>query len=257
MYGARPALEHCLQGFARHCDLTGDDAQRQDSSSPVTSRHLSSSEAAQQPVSRRPKEPATKHPTEVDDVQRMTKRGADWLSTVAEDPELCRKQWADDPRRPCALPTGLAFDVVVTGQHLGVETFDQLVRRQMPVGPVMVDRAARNLGFFLPAKSYERFARLVSEETDSPPDYRYLHHGSFVVVPGPIPLADDRYQWLRAPNRRPETSPLRTASLAVMLVAAAELMERAEHYGERYSADGFGYIEGLDDEQGSAVDDGE
>ncbi|GHH68755.1 hypothetical protein GCM10018793_00040 [Streptomyces sulfonofaciens] len=193
----------------------------------------------------------------MDDVQRMTKRGAEWLSSVAEDPELCRKQWADDPRRPGTLPTGLAFDIVITEQRLGVETFDQLVRRQMPVGPVMVDRAARSMGFFLPARSCERFERLVFEETDSPPDYRYLHQGSFVVVPGPIPLACDRYQWLRAPIRCPESSPLRTASLAVMLVAAAALMERAEHYGERYSTDHFGHVEGLDDGQGSAVDDGE
>ncbi|MBP0455987.1 bifunctional DNA primase/polymerase [Streptomyces bomunensis] len=165
-------------------------------------------------------------------MQRMTKRGMQWLSAVAEDPELCRKYWADDLRRPYALPVGVAFEMVVTDQRLGVEVFDQLERRNMPVGPVMADRGSRQVGFFLPLKARDRFARLVGRETDTPPAYRYLDRGSHVVVPGPIPMADDRYQWLRAPNRRPESSPLRTASLAVMLVASAVLLERADHYGE-------------------------
>lgn len=83
----------------------------------------------------------TESQTEVDDVQRMTKRGMQWLSAVSGDPELCRKHWADDPRRPYALPTGVAFDVVVIEQRLGVETFDQLERRgrlsgrSWPTGP--------------------------------------------------------------------------------------------------------------------------
>lgn len=182
-------------------------------------------------------------------MQRMTKRGMEWLSAVADDPELCRKHWADDPRRPHALPTGVAFDVVVTEQRLGVETFDQLERRRMPVGPVLIDRAARRMGFFLPPTSKDRFARMIAQETDTPPAYRYLQRESFIVVPGPIPLTGDRYQWLRAPNHHPESSPLRTVSLAVMLVASAALMERADHYGEQYTgAVRASEVEGLGDE---------
>ncbi|GAA2325172.1 hypothetical protein Scani_67750 [Streptomyces caniferus] len=117
---------------------------------------------------------------------------------------------------------------------MGMETFDQLVRREMPLGPVMMDRRAKQIGFLLSSKSRARFARLVSLETATPPEYRYLDAGFFVVVPGPMPMADDRHQWLRAPIRRPEASPLRTASLAVMFTAASALIERADRYGEQY-----------------------
>lgn len=125
---------------------------------------------------------------------------------------MCRAHWADDPRRPYTLPTGRLFDVVVMSQRLGMETFDQLVRREMPLGPVMMDRRTKQIGFLLSSKSRARFARLLSLETATPPEYRYLDTGSFAVVPGPMPMADDRHQWLRAPIRRPEASPLRTAS---------------------------------------------
>lgn len=104
------------------------------------------------------------------------------------------------------------------------------------------------MGFFLPPKSKGRFARVIAQETNTPPVYRYLQRESIIVVPGPIPLAGDRYQWLRAPNHRPESSPLRAVSLAVMLVASAALMERADHYGEQYTDDGADYAEGLNDE---------
>ncbi|WP_330175082.1 bifunctional DNA primase/polymerase [Streptomyces sp. NBC_01498] len=174
----------------------------------------------------------------------------EWLSSVADDPELCREHWADDPRRPYALPTGVAFDAVVTEQRLGVETFDQLERRGMPVGPVLADRAGRQLGFFLPPKSKDRFERAIARETEAPPTYRYLQRESFIVVPGPISLAGDRYQWLRAPHHPPEPSPLRTVSLAVMLVASAALMERADCYGEEYSDAGAGEVDGLVPEKG-------
>lgn len=146
---------------------------------------------------------------------------------------MCRAHWADDPRRPYTLPTGRLFDVVVMSQRLGMETFDQLARRNMPLGPVMVDRQAKQVAFLLSSKSRARFARLVSLETTTPPDYRYLDVGSYVVAPGPMPMADDRHQWLRAPTRRPEASPLRTVSLAVMFVAASSLIERADRYGEQ------------------------
>ncbi|MFI9355023.1 bifunctional DNA primase/polymerase [Streptomyces lydicus] len=204
---------------------------------PVIPRHLSSSAqlrashrslVAPRQTSRRSCRPRW------DDVQRMTRRGIQWLSAVADDPVMCRAHWADDPRRPYALPTGRLFDVVVMSQRLGMETFDQLVRREMPLGPVMMDRRAKQIGFLLSSKSRGRFTRLLSLETATPPEYRYLDAGSFVVVPGPMPMADDRHQWLRAPIRRPEASPLRTASLAVMFAAASALIERADRYGVQY-----------------------
>ncbi|MEU1625822.1 bifunctional DNA primase/polymerase [Streptomyces sp. NPDC020096] len=164
----------------------------------------------------------------------MTRRGVHWLSAAADHPEICRARWADDPRQPYTLATGCFFDVVVVDQRLGMETFDQLERREMPLGPVVLDRAAKQLGFLLPSRSRARFARFVAMETENPPEYGYLDEGSFIVVPGPMPLTDDRFQWLRTPLGRPEGSPLRTVSLAVMLVAAAALIERADRYGEQY-----------------------
>ena len=167
-------------------------------------------------------------------MQRMTRRGVEWLSAAADDPEMCRARWADDPRGPRMLPTGRLFDVVAIDQRIGLETFDLLVRRQMPLGPVMIDHAARRVGFFLNSRWQERFVRFLTRATDNPPPYRYLGDNSFVVVPGPMPMSGDRYQWLRAPVRRPEADPLRAVALAFMFVAAADLLARVDHYSEQY-----------------------
>ena len=165
-------------------------------------------------------------------MQRMTRRGREWLSAAADDPSACRSHWADRPREPYTLPAGRHFDVVVIGERFGMETFDQLVRRNMPVGPVAIDRAARQVGFLLPPHQRGRFERSLTSETDDLPEYRYLDEGSYVVLPGPVPLSGDRYQWLLAPLRRPETSPLRPIALAVMFAAAADLIARADRYGQ-------------------------
>lgn len=165
-------------------------------------------------------------------MQRMTRRGVEWLVAAADDPAKCRSVWADDPRRPCVLPTGRLFDVVVLDERVGLETFDQLDRRQLPLGPVTVDRGARQVGFFLPSKSRQRFAQLLPEDDDDTPEYRYLDAGGHIVVPGPITLSGDRHEWLRAPVRRPEWSPARAAALAAMLVAANALIVRADGYGK-------------------------
>ncbi|MEV5505555.1 bifunctional DNA primase/polymerase [Streptomyces orinoci] len=167
-----------------------------------------------------------------DRVQLLTRRGAEWLSTAADRPHECREIWEMDPRKPVALPAGRLFDVVVVNQQLGVETFDQLVRRQLPVGPVEIDRAAKKVGFFLPPDSREWFRRQVTCETTSPPEYRYLGRESMVVVPGRLSLSEDRYAWLSAPFRQLDANPARAVALALMLVASAELLARAEQYGE-------------------------
>lgn len=168
------------------------------------------------------------------DMQMMTKRGLQWLSATADAPEDCRTKWAQDPRSPYALPAGHYFDVVAIEQRIGLETFEQLDRRGMPMGPVMADWGAQLIGFFLPSKSQRAFDRMVGEETREAPNYRYLAEGSTVVVPGPMPLSGDRYTWLRAPMRRPEVTPARTAALAAMFVAAASVVARADRYGEEY-----------------------
>jgi hypothetical protein len=165
----------------------------------------------------------------------MTRRGVAWLSEAADLPERCRELWADDPRRPYALPAGRRFDVVVVEQRLGVETFAQLERHRLPVGPVMADWASEALGFFLPPGSRERFSRMISTETDGALTFRYLDdENSLVVVPGPMPLSGDRYTWLHAPSADMEGSPARTAAFAAMLVAAHCVVVKAEQYGREY-----------------------
>ncbi|MEU6554625.1 hypothetical protein ABZ915_30775 [Streptomyces sp. NPDC046915] len=132
------------------------------------------------------------------------------------------------------LPTGRYFDVVTVDQRIGIETFDQLLRRGLPFGPTVLDHQARRVGFFLGSQSQETFVHYLGREDGSPPAYRYLSRGSVVVVPGPMPLRGDRYEWLRAPTRRPMANPLRPVALATMLVASAELLARVDRYGERY-----------------------
>ncbi len=169
-------------------------------------------------------------------MQRMTTRGVEWLSAAADDPTECRTIWASNPRAPYALPAGRFFDTVTVEQRVGMETFDQLLRRGLPFGPAVLDRKAQRVGFFLGSRSRETFTHHLTREEGDPPAYRYLGPGSVVVVPGPMPMSGDRYQWLRAPTRRPIANPLRPVALATMLVASAELLARVNRYGERYSS---------------------
>ncbi|MCH0560006.1 bifunctional DNA primase/polymerase [Streptomyces sp. MUM 16J] len=158
----------------------------------------------------------------------------EWLSAAAENPAECRQVWADDPRMPALLPTGRFFDVLSVDQRLGLEMYDRLLRSGMPFGPTVSDRKAQRVGFFLGSASRETFTYYLERETSTPPPFRYLDQGSAVVVPGPIPLFDDRYQWLRAPTCRPEANPLRPVALATALVASAELLARIDRFDEQY-----------------------
>ncbi|OIJ69199.1 hypothetical protein WN71_003835 [Streptomyces mangrovisoli] len=167
-------------------------------------------------------------------MQRMTTRGLEWLSAAADDPADCRRKWADDPRAPYALTVGRFFDVVTVEHRVGMETFDQLLRRGLPFGPVVLDHKACRIGFFLGSRSKEAFVHHLAQETAVPLRYRYPAQGSVVVVPGPMPMTGDRYQWLRAPTRRPIANPLRPAALATMLAASAELLARVDRYSEQY-----------------------
>lgn len=165
----------------------------------------------------------------------MTRRSIEWLSRAADDPALCHMTWMDDPRSPYLLAAGRLFDVVATDHRTGMETVDQLRLHGMPVGPVMADRAAGRIGFFLPARSQERFEKSLARETDSPSAYRFLGEGSYVVAPGPMALTGDRFEWLNAPVRPQHGSPLQVVSLAVMFAAAGLLISLADRYGQETS----------------------
>lgn len=171
-----------------------------------------------------------------DDVERVTRLGIQWLSLAADDPLACHAAWSDNPRQPYLLAAGRIFDVVVVEERVGLETFDQLRRRKLPLGPVMADWASRQIGFFLPTRSEKKFAKLVVHESarnNSPvPAYRYLSHGGHVVAPGPMMLSGDRYEWLRAPGKRSKQGYLRGSALAAMFVSASALLACADRYSE-------------------------
>ncbi|MFJ5262402.1 bifunctional DNA primase/polymerase [Streptomyces sp. NPDC088387] len=162
----------------------------------------------------------------------MTWRDVEWLSAAADDPAVCRETWANDPRAPYVVPTGRFFDVVTVEQRVGMEALDQLTRRRVPLGPAVLDHRARRVGFFLAPRGRADFARHLALEDGTAPAYRYLSHGSVVVVPGPAPRSGDRQEWLTAPSRRPPADPLAPVALAAVLVAAAELLTHVDRYGE-------------------------
>lgn len=128
----------------------------------------------------------------------MTKRGIQWLSAAAEDPHQCRELWAADPRAPHALEAGRYFDVVVIGQRVGMETFEQLVRHNMPMGPVMLDRYAKLTGFFLPSHQRGRFAHGRTRERRT----------------APLPLTGHRRRHRRARTHAAQRRPVRLAARA-------------------------------------------
>ncbi|WP_206320146.1 bifunctional DNA primase/polymerase [Streptomyces zingiberis] len=169
-------------------------------------------------------------------MERVTRLGVQWLAVAADDGIACQATWADNPREPYLLAVGRIFEVVVIDERAGLETFDQLRRTNLPVGPVMADWASHQVGFFLPPRSEKQFANLVHCESARhncpPPAYKYLAYGSHIVVPGPMMLSGDRFQWLRAPGKRSKRGYLRCASLAAMFVAASSLLASADRYNE-------------------------
>ncbi|MFE2044762.1 bifunctional DNA primase/polymerase [Streptomyces sp. NPDC059477] len=80
-------------------------------------------------------------------MRSLTWRDVEWLAEAADEPAACRAAWANDPRTPYALATGRCFDVVTVDQRLGIEAFDLLLRRGLPLGPAVLDRTARRGGF--------------------------------------------------------------------------------------------------------------
>lgn len=165
-------------------------------------------------------------------MHRVNRAGVRWLVGAAADRDDCGSLWRDNPRTPYSLPTGTRFDALVVEQELGLETFNQLRRRRLPDGPVLADWAARQIGFVLPPASRDVFARVLAEQTSTSPVYRHLGAGCVVVVPGPFTLAGDRYEWLSAPVDEAGPTAERTRAVAVMLAASAELIARAQHFGE-------------------------
>jgi hypothetical protein len=184
------------------------------------------------------------------------RRGMEWLIAAADSPQDCRKAWTADPRTPYPVPTGDTFDVISVDLRLGLEAADLLRRRRMPLPPIALDYFTRRAEFIVPTDSLRVFDRQVHMETLHAPSYRYVGERSYVLLPGPEALASDRHQWLISPPRRPVTGAKHATALALMLVAAAELLERADRFGQMFSptapvatetaADGAEFIHAVD-----------
>ncbi|MFJ3903969.1 bifunctional DNA primase/polymerase [Streptomyces sp. NPDC090025] len=162
----------------------------------------------------------------------MTWRDLAWLAEAADAPAACLNAWASDPRAPYPLSTGRVFDVVSVDQRVGIEAFDQLLRKGRPLGPVVLDHRARRTGFLLPPDSRADFTRRLARGAGAVPAVRYLGQGSVLVVPGPRSACDDRYAWFRAPAPQAPAGPLIPVALAAALLAAVEALGCADRLGE-------------------------
>ncbi|WP_367320522.1 hypothetical protein [Streptomyces sp. HUAS ZL42] len=82
---------------------------------------------------------------------------AEWLASVAPDPEACRREWERNPLGLVLLPAGKAWDVLILPGELGRPTLDVLARIVDRPGPVLVDSANARMGFFVPPGTAARW----------------------------------------------------------------------------------------------------
>ncbi|MBD0711358.1 MULTISPECIES: hypothetical protein [unclassified Streptomyces] len=78
------------------------------------------------------------------------KRAAEWLASVAPDPDACRWEWERSPHRVALLPAGRRWDVLILPGELGGPTLDVLTRLVGRPGPVLADFGDARIGFFVP-----------------------------------------------------------------------------------------------------------
>ena len=152
--------------------------------------------------------------------------GREWLTRCAIDPGEARATWQRDPAAPLTMATGHYFDAIIVPDRLGLETCDLIRQHRLPLGPAMLDTHARKVGFIAPPRGRLAFSTVTRAVEVSMRQLHYLSEGDFVVVPGPSPLPNSRYQWLYAPTQRADPSRLRSATLAVILCTAARNLAR-------------------------------
>ncbi|MFR0356879.1 hypothetical protein [Streptomyces sediminimaris] len=104
------------------------------------------------------------------------KTAAEWLASVAPDPEACRRRWERDPQGVALLPAGKAWDVLVLPSGLGHPTLDVLTRILDRPGPVLADFGDARMGFFVPAGTAARWLGT---------GIRTVGRGTWIVVPYP------------------------------------------------------------------------
>ncbi|MCC9306959.1 hypothetical protein LN042_07535 [Kitasatospora sp. RB6PN24] len=89
--------------------------------------------------------------------------------------------WGDEPGRPQPLPCGARWDVVRVPERIGSRVLGRLLTGdgQGAIGPVLLDRRARNL-YWLVAIETEPIARWSTVL-----EVRFFSHGDYLAVPSP------------------------------------------------------------------------
>ncbi|MGW9496905.1 hypothetical protein ACWG5P_21355 [Streptomyces prasinus] len=120
-----------------------------------------------------------------------TKPAVEWLSSVAPDPEACRREWERDPHGVALLPAGKAWDVLILPGALGYPTLDVLTRVLGRPGPVLVDFGDARMGFFVPPGTAARWIGT---------GIRTAGTGTWIVVPCPGRAPSGGTRWLFPPD---------------------------------------------------------
>lgn len=100
----------------------------------------------------------------------------EWLSSVAPDPDACRREWERNPRGIALLPAGERWDVLIIPGDLGHPTLDVLTRLVDRPGPVLTDFGDASMGFFVPPGTAGRWLGT---------GIRGVGSGTWIVVPHP------------------------------------------------------------------------
>ncbi|MFX4291358.1 hypothetical protein [Streptomyces bohaiensis] len=112
-----------------------------------------------------------------------------WLAAAAADPERCRRRWARGGG-PVELSAGARWDALVLPSHLGIETLAVLHRTGGGAGPVLLDRGAGTVAYFVPPGSAGAWLAT---------GVRALGTGTRLLTPRPDVVAGE-VRWLVGPD---------------------------------------------------------
>ncbi|MFE9629306.1 hypothetical protein ACIHAR_39455 [Streptomyces sp. NPDC052016] len=118
------------------------------------------------------------------------KTAAEWLASVAPNPEACRWEWEHHPHGVALLPAGKAWDVLILPGALGYPTLDVLTRILDRPGPVLVDFGDNRMGFLVPPGTAARWIGT---------GIRTAGAGTWIVVPHPG-RSTGTVRWLIPPD---------------------------------------------------------
>ncbi|WP_431951840.1 hypothetical protein [Actinacidiphila sp. bgisy167] len=114
---------------------------------------------------------------------------AEWLVSVAPDPDAARREWEHHPHGVTLLPAGRLWDVLILTGALGRPTLGVLTRLVERPGPVLTDLGGR-VGYFVPPGTAARWVGT---------GVRTAGSGTWIVVPHPGRVAGGA-GWLVPPD---------------------------------------------------------